>query len=112
MLREKFEVVLSPAIFAEYQRAASYPKIRKRIVLSPQELQELEQDILALSFWVEPAAMPLPLVVADPSDDAYLLAAAESQADAIVSGDHHLLALRKYEGVPIITPRDFLQTLK
>lgn len=112
LLRQEFELVLSPAIFAEYQRAANYPKIRKRIILSRQELQELEQDLLVLAFWVEPIAAKRPLVIADPSDDAYLLASVESQADHIVSGDHHLLALREYEGIPIITPRYFLQMRK
>lgn len=112
MLRQEFELVLSPAIFAEYQRTVNYPKIRKRMLLSAQELRELEDDILVLAFWVEPVAISRPLVVADPSDDAYLLAAAEGEADYVVSGDHHLLALRKYEGIPIVLPRDFLQTLK
>jgi putative PIN family toxin of toxin-antitoxin system len=108
MLRQEFELVLSPAIFAEYQRTINYPRIRKRILLSAQELRELEDDILVLAIWVEPIAPPRPLVVADPSDDVYLLAAAESEADYVVSGDHHLLALRKYEGIPIIPPRVFL----
>ena len=112
MLRQEFELVLSPAIFAEYQRAVHYPKIRKRIVLSDKELQELEQDILALAVWVEPEATKDPLVVADPSDDAYLLASTESQADFVVSGDRHLLSLRRFESIPIVSPRDFLQTLK
>ena len=112
MLRQKFELVLSPAIFAEYQRTVNYPKIRKRMLLSAKELQELEEDILVLAFWVEPGAILRPLVVADPSDDAYLLAAAEGAADYVVSGDHHLLTLKKYEGIPIIPPREFLQALQ
>ena len=112
MLRQEFELVLSPAIFAEYQRTVNYPKIRKRMLLSAQELRELEDYILVLASWVEPVAISRSLVVADPSDDAYLLAAAEGEADYVVSGDHHLLTLRKYEGIPIVLPRDFLQTLK
>lgn len=112
MLRQEFELVLSPAIFSEYQRTINYPRIRKRILLSAQELRELEDDILVLAFWVESITLAHPLVVADPSDDAYLLAAAEGEADYVVSGDHHLLAFRKYEGIQIIPPRVFLQTLR
>ena len=111
-LRQKFELVLSPAIFAEYQRTADYPKIRKRITFSDQDLKELWLDILVLALWVAPEAAQHPLVVADPSDDAYLLAAAESQADFIISGDRHLLDLGSYEGIPIISPRNFVQKIK
>lgn len=109
LARQEFEAVLSPAIFAEYQRTVGYPKIRKRLLLSAREIQELQADLLLLSVWVEPVATRRPLVAADPSDDAYLLAAAESRADCIVSGDRHLRALREYEGIPIISPREFLQ---
>ncbi len=112
LLRDEFEAVLSPAIVAEYRRAADYPKVRSRIALSVKELSELLEDVLVLAFWVEPVAAREPLVAADPSDDAYLLAAAESHADYVVSGDRHLLDLIDYEGIPVVPPRQFLQALK
>jgi predicted nucleic acid-binding protein len=67
---------------------------------------------LVLAFWVEPEPAGHPLVAADPSDDAYLLASAESEADYLVSGDHHLLALREFETTAIISPREFLERLR
>ena len=33
----------------------------------------------------------------------------EARAQAIVSGDHHLLALHRYKSIPIVTPRQFLE---
>ena len=67
---------------------------------------------LALAaFWAEDRASANPIVVEDPSDDIYLLAASEGQADAVVSGDSHLLALRRFEGIPIVPPREFIQRL-
>lgn len=44
----------------------------------------------------------------DPKDDKYLEAAVASEADCIVSGDPDLLALHPFRGIPILSPRDFL----
>ena len=50
-------------------------------------------------------------VSADPDDDKFIESALIGQADVIVSGDHHLLDLSAIEGIPILTPRQFLQRL-
>lgn len=45
----------------------------------------------------------------DPQDDKYLACAADGDADFIVSGDRDLLDLKQFIGIPIITPRQFLE---
>jgi predicted nucleic acid-binding protein len=50
-------------------------------------------------------------ITEDPTDNRVLEAAVEGQADYIVSGDGHLLDLREHDGIPIVTPRDFLAIL-
>ena len=45
-----------------------------------------------------------PVILADPDDDIVLATAVAGGADAIVSGDSHLLAIGEYRGMPIITP--------
>jgi len=47
----------------------------------------------------------------DPQDEIFLACALDGQADLIVSGDRHLLDLGKYHGIPILTARQFLDTL-
>jgi predicted nucleic acid-binding protein len=47
-------------------------------------------------------------VTADPDDDAILACALAAGADAIVSGDRHLLDLKVYEGIPIVTAAEAL----
>ena len=47
----------------------------------------------------------------DPDDNRILECALAEDAAMIVSGDGHLLKLRKYEGIAILTPRDFLSAL-
>ena len=48
----------------------------------------------------------------DPGDDKYLACALEANADFIVSGDEHILAIGEYEGVKILSPQEFLKILE
>jgi len=48
------------------------------------------------------------LVKADPTDNIFLNLAIDGQADVIVSGDHHLLDLKEFNNIPIISVRKFL----
>lgn len=44
----------------------------------------------------------------DARDDKFLELAMSGGADCIVSGDQDLLVLHPFQGIPIVTPRDFL----
>jgi predicted nucleic acid-binding protein len=48
-----------------------------------------------------------PIVVADPDDDVFLRCATAASAAYVISGDHHLLDLGGYAGIPILTVHDF-----
>jgi putative PIN family toxin of toxin-antitoxin system len=48
-------------------------------------------------------------VVADPSDNMILEAAAAARADLIVSGDKHLLDLVAWDGIRILSPAEFVR---
>ena len=48
-------------------------------------------------------------IPADPSDNKFLDCAVEGKAVAIVSGDKHLLNLKAFQDIPILTPADFLK---
>lgn len=45
----------------------------------------------------------------DPDDNRILECAVVGRADAIISGDRHLLRLGSYAGIPIMTARRFLE---
>jgi len=45
-----------------------------------------------------------PVILADPDDDIVLATAVAGGADAIVSGDAHLLGIGEFRGMPIVTP--------
>ena len=48
----------------------------------------------------------------DDDDNRILECAVKAKADFIVSGDKHLLNLKKYEGIRMVTPAQFLKILE
>ena len=50
-------------------------------------------------------------VLEDDADNRILECAVEGHADLIVSGDHHLLGLKEYGGIPIVRVSEFLAAL-
>jgi predicted nucleic acid-binding protein len=50
-------------------------------------------------------------VKADPTDDIILRTAYDGKADYIVSGDEHLLALKEFKGIKIVTVSEMLEVL-
>ena len=48
----------------------------------------------------------------DPKDDMVIECAMFSGAKIIVSGDKDLLAIKDYEGIRVLTPREFLQLME
>ena len=50
-------------------------------------------------------------VLEDVPDNRILECGARVEADLIVTGDHHLLKLRVFEGIPIVRLADFLRSV-
>ncbi len=48
----------------------------------------------------------------DPDDDRVLECAVAGKADYVVSGDRHILKLSSYEGIPILTVRQFMDAME
>jgi uncharacterized protein len=51
------------------------------------------------------------VVTADPDDDHVLAAAITAEADSIVSGDRHLLALGTHKGIRVFSPAEALRSI-
>jgi uncharacterized protein len=71
-------------------------------------LQEALPVLWAIGTLVSPR-ITLNAVPTDSDDNRILECAVEARAHAIVSGDRHLLDLRDYKSIPIVTPRQFLE---
>jgi putative PIN family toxin of toxin-antitoxin system len=105
---EKVLLLMSDSICHEISRVLTYPKIRKRLTVSDEELKNFVQLLGAVAI-ITPGTLNLPPIDADPDDTKYLVCAVEGHADYIVSGDHHLTDLVMYRGIRIVTPVDFIQ---
>ncbi len=108
---EQFNLVISQAILAELDRVFRYPKIAKRHRWSEEQLQAFLDDLAHIAI-LTPGTLTLAVITDDPPDDRYLECAVEGEAAYIVSGDQLLLRLGAYQGIPILTPRAFLEVLQ
>ncbi len=98
-------------LLGELQDVLSRPKFADWLVQAGVTADELVLGYAALAVVVAPAAIEL-VVADDPDDDAVLACAVAAAANAIVSGDPHLLALGQYAGIPIWTAAQLLEALR
>lgn len=108
---EKVLLLMSGSICLKISRVLTYPKIRKRLIASDEELKNFVQLLSTVAI-ITPDTLNLPPLDADPDDTKYLVCAVEGHADFIISGDHHLTDLVMYRGIRIVTPGDFIRIEK
>ena len=85
------------------------PHIRDKYGLAQEDIETVVALILLRGEAIVPRRRIT--ICRDPKDNMFLEAAADSLADAIVSGDDDLLELNDFEGIPIITSAEFLSKL-
>jgi putative PIN family toxin of toxin-antitoxin system len=100
----------SLVLLAELDDVLQRPRFAARLRAAGISAQTLVVGYAALAVLVPPAPIA-PVILADPDDDAVLACAVAAQADAMVSGDRHLLALGSYHTIPILTAPDALTRL-
>lgn len=101
-----FVLVVSSDIVREYIVVLRRPKFS----LPPGVVDDLSSYLIRQAEFVTPVEK-FPGVTADPKDDMFIEAAVAGRVDLIVSGDHHLLSLNQFRGIPILTARNFLEKL-
>jgi len=106
--RKDVEICVSDAILKEICRVLVYPKIRKLLKASNVTVKEIVHVILENSVLVRPS-LKLNVIREDPEDNRVLGCAVYVNARFIVSVDKHLLNLKKYDDIVIITPKEFLE---
>lgn len=107
--RQTLELILSSAISEEIRRVLFYPKIRKYIKESDEEIIAFIKALESIAIFCEPSFTYQVIVTDDPDDDKYVIAALESCAKILISGDKHLLNLKHSENLKIVNPSFFVQ---
>lgn len=97
----------SDAINAEVFRTFGRERVRRKYSLDATEIERLQRFLQSDGVRV-PITATVQGVASHPEDDLILATAVSAQADYLVTGDRQLLALEQYQGVRIVTPRDFV----
>jgi len=96
------QAVYCPSMLAELSK-----KLRKKFNFSENRIHAVVADIQRYAIRV-PIPGSLHVVAADPDDDKFIECALFGKAAFIVSSDHHLLEIGKYQNILIVPPELFV----
>ncbi|MFV1916870.1 MAG: putative toxin-antitoxin system toxin component, PIN family [Patescibacteria group bacterium] len=102
----ELRVFISPEILLEISH-----KLHKKFKLSEEEVTKVLKGISKITEIIQPK-IKLKVVKEDPSDNKVIECAVVADAGYIITGDKHLLKMREFEQIKIVTPSDFLRTVK
>ena len=100
----RIEPIVSRDIIDEYIRVLAYPKFQ----LNEKEIQFLLYRKLLRYFEIVETSQGEIIISNDPSDDKFIQCALAGNAKTIVSGDSHLLSLKTYQDIHILSPAQYL----
>ena len=103
----KLDVYYTSDILGEYSKVLSYPKFK------------LPLDVVAdiLVFVTEfgkriKLKTKVDIIKEDPFDNIFLECAIDGGCQVVITGDKHLLGLKEYRNIKIVTPRQFFSIFK
>jgi putative PIN family toxin of toxin-antitoxin system len=106
-----FELVISDQMLEELQCVLAYPKVRRVLRYSDEQITELLALLRHDTLYIE-AVAPIAELERDPADTMVLAAAVAADASIVVSGDADLLALERFQDVAIVPPAVFATWLQ
>ena len=110
--QKRIEVFITNAILEEIVDVLSREgKFQKYMEDSGVHTEQLIKIALSISELTSPRER-LSVIKEDPDDDIILESAVDNGVEFIISGDEHLLKLKEYMDVKIITPARFLEIAK
>jgi hypothetical protein len=109
-MTHSFVWVASLPLLNELERTLLSPRIRRYMYWDEGETAEFLRTVRQTVEVISPDHR-IDVITADPADNRLPEATVAAGADYIVSGDQHLLGLRSYEGIPIVTPARFVAVL-
>jgi putative PIN family toxin of toxin-antitoxin system len=106
-LFEGHEIVSSKQMLAELVDVLS----REKFGLNRRQIEEFLSIMVRKSLVVTVTECP-EIITEDPDDNTILATASEGEAEYIVSGDRHLLELREFGEIKIVTVGKMLELLR
>ncbi|MEO8157085.1 MAG: putative toxin-antitoxin system toxin component, PIN family [Betaproteobacteria bacterium] len=96
------DLYTSALLVAELREALAYAKFAKHLTTNGETIDRCVARFMAIAN-LTAAARIEGTGSADPDDEHVIACALAAQADLIVSGDAHLLDLKSYQRIPILT---------
>jgi putative PIN family toxin of toxin-antitoxin system len=108
--REEIQLVTSVCLLEEFSEVIARRHIARKYPKAAEEAENLLDFLRAFAI-LAPGIPEAQNISPDRDDDFVLACALDEKADCIVSGDPHLLNLKTYTGIPILTPREFVERM-
>ncbi len=104
----EFTLELSSDMFSEFVNVVSRKKFEKYV--TDFDVKLFLADLSRIGKFVQ-VKSDFKVISEDPDDDIIVRTAYDGKADYIVSGDRHLLALKEFKGIKILTIDEMLSAL-
>jgi putative PIN family toxin of toxin-antitoxin system len=100
------KIIACETTTAELKRVIEYERFAHRLSVLEVSSAEVSAYFMNLVFFVPIPAFIPKQIVEDPFDNLFLALASENKAHLIISGDKHLLGLKEYDHIQIVTPSE------
>lgn len=102
-IEDKINLIISEEVFSEYIEVLLRPelKVKKDNIIRLISILILKAEIIKVK-------TKLDIIERDPSDNKFLECALDGKVDYIITGDKHLLELKKYKNIKIVDPKTFI----
>lgn len=107
---DKIKPITSREILEETEEVLNRNHIKKKYKATDKQIKQYIAVLQQNCVLTRPT-ITVKVVKDDPDDDIILTIAKQAKANYIVSGDPHLTKLKEYEGIPILTPAQFIKIL-
>jgi putative PIN family toxin of toxin-antitoxin system len=107
VVRGEIELFTSREQFEELSRVLDYPKFE----FSDKQKVGFKSLLSSVASFVE-TATELDIIKEDPTDNRILECAMVADVDFIVSGDEHLLSIKKFGRIEILMASEFLKSIR
>jgi putative PIN family toxin of toxin-antitoxin system len=109
LAQAEYQLIYSQALVEELLEKLALPRLKDKYGITDEAVADL---VAVLALRGELVVPDIAVTVCrDPDDNMVIEAAIAGQSDCIVSGDEDLLTLNQYEGIDLITPREFIARL-
>lgn len=106
--KSEIDIILSKEILKEYIDVLGYKEIKDKVGKKNLNVRYAIEKIISMCKFVEPITK-INLIKEDTKDNMVLECAITAKAKYIVSQDRHILKIRTYKGIQILSPGEFIR---